>query len=137
MFATFVWISILLQSSLVLSSKTNISTSNVTCEIKVEYIESSDSNEYKVSCHQANTTKIGCCAIIQKYPIDGLHYEWGKDCNLRKNNLKDYVNVLEFREPTETTCKFKLSLIKRSNCKFDNLVFPSLKSLVAHPFGRV
>ena len=123
MFVTFAWISILLQSSMVLSSETNISITNVTCEMKMEYDKSSDSNEYEVSCHQPNTTKIGCCAIIQKYPIDGLHYEWGKNCNARKNNLKDFVNVLEFKEPTETTCKFKFSLIKRLNCKFDKLFY--------------
>ena len=73
-----------------------------------------DKNIYDVTCYNskaAKTTKIGCCSITQKYPFHGLAHEWGANCIKPENRLNDHIQIISFKEPTETTCKVKFRLI--------------------------
>ena len=85
----------------------------ITCDIK---IVDTDKNIYEVICYNdksATNAKLGCCSITQKFPFDGLAYEWGANCIKQENELNDHLQIIAFKEPTKTTCQVKFTLLTK------------------------
>ena len=80
-----------------------------------------DNSTYDIACFTTvplQKETINCCALylneLEHVGVHSLSYEWGKGCNDKHNSLTKEIEVIEVREPTDTTCRIKLELLEHN-----------------------